>query len=78
MFVQLTQEFLGHVPGKRIDVSQEHAALLIEKSVAQAVEGDPLAPVIDRTVEELTARVWKQVNTALTQFAYAQSQSLRR
>ena len=37
MFVQLTKEYLGHPPGKRLDVSQADAEALIKGGNAQAV-----------------------------------------
>jgi len=77
VFVQLTKEFLGNPPGKRIDVSPEHAQVLIERGVANAIADDPLAPLVGRTVEQLSARLSEGINTALTQFADAQSQSRR-
>jgi HK97 family phage major capsid protein len=77
VFVQLTKEFLGNAPGKRIDVSPEHGRLLVQRGIAEEVADDPLGPLVSRTVEQMTARLSEGVNQALTQFADAQSQSRR-
>lgn len=77
MFVQLTKDFLGHPPGKRIDVADEHGRLLIQRGVAEGVADDPLAPLLSRATEQLTQRLSEGVNAALKQFADAQSQSQR-
>ncbi len=77
MFVQLTKEFLGNPPGKRIDVSPEHGRLLIQRGIAEEVADDALAPLVSRTVEQMTARLSEGINQALAQFADAQSQSRR-
>ncbi len=77
MFVQLTKEFLGNPPGKRIDVAPEHGQLLIQKGIAEAVADDPLAPAIRQAVEQMSARLSEGINTALAQFADAQGQSRR-
>jgi len=77
VFVQLTKEFLGNTPGKRIDVSPEHGRLLIERGIATAVGDDPLGPLVTKAVEQLSARLSEGINQALTQFADAQGQSRR-
>jgi HK97 family phage major capsid protein len=77
VFVQLTKDFLGHPPGKRIDVADEHGQLLIQRGIAEPLADDPLAPLVARTTEQITRRLSEGVNTALRQFADAQSQSRR-
>lgn len=77
MFVQLRQEFLGNAPGQRIDVSPEHGQLLIQRGIAEAVGDDPLAPLVSKAVEQMTARLSEGINGALQQFAEAQGQARR-
>ena len=77
MFVQLSKEFLGHPPGKRIDVAEEHGQLLIQRGIAEPLADDPLAPLVARTTEQVSRRLSEGINTALKQFADAQSQSQR-
>jgi HK97 family phage major capsid protein len=77
VFVQLTKDFLGHAPGQRIDVAEEHGQLLIQRGLAVPIADDPLAPLVGRATEQLTQRLAEGVNVALRQFADAQSQSRR-
>jgi HK97 family phage major capsid protein len=69
MFVQLRKEFLGNPPGKRIDVADEHGQLLVQRGVAELLTDDPIGPLVNRTVEQVTARLSEGVNAALKQFA---------
>jgi HK97 family phage major capsid protein len=69
MFVQLRKEFLGNPPGKRIDVTEEHGQLLVQRGIADPLTEDPVAPLVNRTVEQMTARMSEGVNAALKQFA---------
>jgi HK97 family phage major capsid protein len=69
MFVQLRKEFLGNPPGKRIDVTDEHGQLLVQRGIADPLTEDPVAPLVNRTVEQMTARMSEGVNAALKQFA---------
>jgi HK97 family phage major capsid protein len=81
VFVQLTKDFLGNPAGKTIDVAEEHGQLLVGQGVAQAVHGDPLGPLVAKTMEQalgkLTDGLSTAVDGALRQFADAQSQSRR-
>ncbi|OAI46889.1 hypothetical protein AYO44_10560 [Planctomycetaceae bacterium SCGC AG-212-F19] len=77
MFVQLTKDFLGHAPGQRIDVAEEHGQLLIQRGIAAPVADDPLAPLVNRATEQLTQRLSDGIAAALRQFADAQSQARR-
>ena len=81
MFVQLIKEFLGNPPGKQIHVADEHGRQLVKQGVAQPVEGDPLAPIVDRSVEQMTDRLTRSLdgvlNEALVKFQDAQAQARR-
>ena len=75
MFVRLKKPFQGQQPGAQLDVGEADARTLFESGIAEAVEGDPLAPVISRSVEQLVASLNQAVETALQQFADAASKS---
>jgi HK97 family phage major capsid protein len=81
VFIQLTKEFLGNPPGKQIHVADDHGRLLVQQGVAQAVDGDPLAPIVNRSVEQMTQRMTQSLdgvlNQALTKFQDAQAQARR-
>jgi HK97 family phage major capsid protein len=81
VFVQLTKDFLGNPPGKQIHVADDHGRLLIQQGVAQAVADDPLAPFVNRSVEQMTQRLTQSLdgvlNQALTKFQDAQAQARR-
>src|SRR5262245_42414608 len=79
MFVELLTDFLGQKAGTRIDVSEADAKALLDAGTAKAVPGDPLADAVQRGVNDavgkLTAGLQTAVETALKQFATAQSLS---
>jgi HK97 family phage major capsid protein len=81
VFVQLTKDFLGNPPGKQIHVADDHGRLLVQQGVAQFVDGDPLAPFVNRSVEQMTQRLTQSLdgvlNQALTKFQDAQAQARR-
>ena len=62
MFIQLTKEFLGNAPGKQIHVTDDHGRLLVQQGVAQAVTDDPLAPFINRSMEQMTQRLTQSLD----------------
>jgi len=59
MFVTLTKDFLGQVAGKVFDVADADAQALITSGVAEACPNDPLAPIIQKSMEALTTNVPK-------------------
>ena len=79
MFVTLKKDFLGNQAGKIIDVAEADAKSLLEQGVAEAVQHDPLAPLITRSMEQMLGNLNKSldaaINTALKQFADAQGQA---
>lgn len=81
MFIELLKDFLGHRPGERIDVGEDDAHRLIEAGVARAVEGDPLAEAVTQamtsTLGKFTQGLENAVDSALRDFAQAQTQSRR-
>ncbi len=81
MFVQLKKDHFGQKAGARVDVDEPVAATLIAQGIAEAVTGDPLAPVVAKSMESLLATLTRGLNdameTTLKQFADAQTRSRR-
>lgn len=81
MFVQLKQDFLGQKAGCRIDLDEKQAQSLIAGGVAEAVQGDPLAPLIAKTMETMLVSLTKAMDETMTatlkQFAAASAKSHR-
>jgi HK97 family phage major capsid protein len=79
VFIQLKKEFLGKPAGERLDMAPDHADMLIKQGVAEAVLGDPLAPLVNKTIEQamnrLSEGISSSVDLALKQFADAQGQA---
>ena len=79
MFIQLKKSFQGQLPGARIDVAEADAKTLLDAGVAEAVQGDPLAPLLQKSMEgmlsNLTDSLNKSIDAALKQFASAQGKS---
>jgi HK97 family phage major capsid protein len=79
MFVTLKKEFLGQVAGKVIDVADADAQALITSGVAETSPNDPLAPIIQKSMEALTTNVTKSLNSVveitLQRFQEAQEQA---
>src|SRR5262245_8418976 len=79
MFIRLKTAFQGQHPGAQLDVADADARTLIDSGIAETIEGDPLAPVITRSVEHLlgsvTAGLNQAVEATLKQFADAAGKS---
>ena len=79
MFVTLKKDFLGNQAGKIIDVAESDAKSLSDQGVAEAVQHDPLALLITRSMEQMLGNLNKSldaaINAALKQFADAQGQA---
>jgi HK97 family phage major capsid protein len=79
MFVQLTKDYFGQKAGARVDVDEPAARSLIEQGVAEAVHGDPLGPVVARSMETLLTGLTNSLNTTidatLREFAAARTRS---
>jgi hypothetical protein len=79
MFVTLKKDFLGQVAGKVIDVADADAQALITSGVAEACPNDPLAPIIQKSMEALSTNVTKSLNSVveitLQRFQEAQEQA---
>jgi HK97 family phage major capsid protein len=79
MFVQLKKPFQGQTPGARIDVAESDGKTLIDAGIAEAVQGDPLAPLLQKSMEgmlaSLTDTLNQTIDAALKQFAAAQTKS---
>jgi HK97 family phage major capsid protein len=65
MFVTLKKDFLGQAAGKVIDVADADGQALITSGVADACAGDPLAPIIQKSMEALTTNVTKSLNSVV-------------
>lgn len=57
MFVTLKKDFLGQAVGKVIDVAEADGQALLQSGVAEACAQDPLAPIIQKSMEALTTTV---------------------
>jgi HK97 family phage major capsid protein len=81
MFVQLKKEYFNQPAGKRVDVDEPHARMLIEQGIAEALHDDPLAPVLAKTMENAMGKLSDGINGAITaalkQVAEAQAQARR-
>lgn len=79
MFVQLKKAFQGQIAGARIEVADLDGKTLIESGVAEAIAGDPLAPMITKHIEgmltSLTDGLNKTIEGAMKSFAAAQTLS---
>src|SRR5437773_842489 len=64
MFIQLKRDYLGQKAGARLDVEETVAQSLVTQEIAEPVEGDPLAPVVQRSMESLLATLTKNVGSA--------------
>ena len=78
MFVTLKKDFLGQAAGKVIDVADSDGQALIHSGVAEACSNDPLAPIIQKSMEALTTSVTNSLNSVvevtLKRFQEAQEQ----
>src|SRR5438105_2039960 len=81
MFVTLKKDFLGQVAGKVIDVADADGQALLASGVAEASPSDPLAPIIQKSMEAITQNVSKSLDSvfqiALKHFQEAQEQARR-
>src|SRR5260370_556408 len=81
MFVQLKKDFLGQSAGKVIDVLEADGHALVGSGVAEHCQSDPLAPIIQKSMEALTTNVTNSLNTVvettLKRFQEAQEQARR-
>jgi HK97 family phage major capsid protein len=81
MFVQLKKDHFGQKAGARIDVDEPVANALLAQGIAEAVTGDPLAPVVAKSMESLLTTLTRGLNdameTTLKQFADAQTRTRR-
>jgi HK97 family phage major capsid protein len=66
MFVKLLQAFSGKAVGEQIDVSSEHADLLVKGGIAEAVQGDPLPALIEKHVGGMLESLTKGLNDTIT------------
>src|SRR5262245_47395132 len=79
MFIQLLRDYFGQKAGARIDVDEPVGRALIEQGAAEAVNGDPLAPAVARTMETMLGTLTRTLNDSLDatlrDFASARSRS---
>src|SRR5947207_164769 len=79
MFVQLTKDYFGQKAGARVDVDEPVAKTLLDEGVAEPVQGDPLGPVVARSMEAMLANLTKSLGDAidatLREFAAAKAKS---
>jgi HK97 family phage major capsid protein len=66
MFIKLLQAFSGKPAGEQIDVSQEHADVLIKGGIAEVVQGDPLPALIEKQVGGMLQSLTKGLNDTIT------------
>jgi HK97 family phage major capsid protein len=81
MFIQLKKEYFSMPPGRRVDVDEAQAKFLIEQGIAEALQDDPLSPLLAKTMEAAMGRLSEGINAAingaLRQVADAQAHSRR-
>jgi HK97 family phage major capsid protein len=79
MFVQLTKDFQGQKAGTRIDVTELDAKTLLDAGLAAKLEGDQLAPLLQKSTEGMLASIsdslTKSIDAALKQVADAHTKS---
>jgi hypothetical protein len=79
MFVQLLKDHMGQKAGFRFDTDDAVAQALIASGHAEAIEDDPLAPMIAKSMETmlagLTTGLSATIDATLKQFANAQTKS---
>jgi hypothetical protein len=79
MFVQLVKDFQGQKTGTRIDVTEADAKTLLDAGIAAKVEGDQLAPLVQKSMEGMLAGITdtltKSIDAVLKQFAEAHTKS---
>jgi HK97 family phage major capsid protein len=79
MFVTLKKEFLGQAAGKVIDLAEAEAQALQASGIAEACQGDPLVPIIQKSMESITSNLTKTMNEVfegtLKQFKDSQEQA---
>jgi HK97 family phage major capsid protein len=79
MWIQLKQAYFGKSVGERIDCDEAHARMLVDKGIAEPVQGNPLDDVINKgmtsLVEGMTKGIDAAIQDALTSFRAAQEQA---
>jgi HK97 family phage major capsid protein len=75
MFIQLKKDYFGQKAGARIDVDEPIAQTLLTQGIAEAVQGDPLAPIVAKSMETLLANLTTSLDATLKEFAAAQAKS---
>jgi hypothetical protein len=79
MPIQLKQAHFGNSVGERIDCDEAHAKILIEKGIAEPVQGNPLGDVINQgmtsLVQGMTKGIDQVIEDALNSFRTAQEQA---
>jgi HK97 family phage major capsid protein len=67
MFVELQKDFLGQKAGARIDLEEGEAKTLIDSKIAKTIEGDPLGPIISKSVGGMIESITKSMDSAITE-----------
>lgn len=79
MFVQLKKDYLGQKSGARVDVDDVVGKALIDQGVAEAMQGNPLQELMQKSMEgmlaNLTDNLTKCIDGALKEFAQASTKS---
>jgi HK97 family phage major capsid protein len=79
MWIQLKQAYFGMRVGKRIDCDETHAKMLVEKGIAEPLQGNPLGDVIKQgmtsLVEGMTKGTDQAIQDTLKSFHTAQQQT---
>jgi HK97 family phage major capsid protein len=65
MFIQLKQAYFGRQPGERLDVEEKHSQLLIQQGIAEAIPGDPLGDVINKSVTSLVEGMTRGIDQTI-------------
>lgn len=65
MFIELQKDYANQAAGTCIDIDERSAEELIQQGVATRVSADPLAPVVERSVERMVSAVSKALNQTL-------------
>jgi HK97 family phage major capsid protein len=66
MFLKLKKSFFGKPIGEQVDVEDSHAKSLIDQGIAEAVQGDPLAGLIEKQVGGMLESLTKGLNDTIT------------
>src|SRR4051794_14521384 len=65
MFIQLKKDQFGQKAGQRTDVDEPVAQALITQGIAEAIQGDPLGPIVAKSMETLLGNLTTSLNATI-------------